>query len=249
MKKNIIFIPGGPGLSADSFKSLEALSNDYKLHFFNPMGTGGGMHFETPTYDNLLTELRSFIQLIPGEIYLCGHSFGGVQAIDLASNGLERVAGIILIGAPVSDETFATFSENVAAATGEKETKFLEDFNAEPTNEKYKEWFNIFKDLYFNPTHADKMVAVINDDRVNVKNYLNGFSGIMGKAPALENLKTKDIKKLFISGELDKIVPPMSADREAKKGGFELQVIPEAGHFVHFERPEMTAELIRNFIQ
>jgi pimeloyl-ACP methyl ester carboxylesterase len=43
-------------------------------------------------------------------------------------------------------------------------------------------------------------------------------------------------------------VPPNSAQYESEMGGFRLEIIKEAGHFVHCEYPEETINIVGNFL-
>ena len=57
-KYNLVFIPGGPGLSSISFTPLEELKEEFGLYFFDPMGTRTPLK-TTPTYEALLSELKN----------------------------------------------------------------------------------------------------------------------------------------------------------------------------------------------
>ena len=68
------------------------------------------------------------------------------------------------------------------------------------------------------------------------------------KEEKLTGLAAVNIPKLFISGAFDKAVPPESAKHEARVGGFDLEIVKSAGHFVHYECPDETMEILGRFL-
>lgn len=244
---NIVFIPGGPGLSSISFNLLEDLKSEFSLYFFDPMGTKCPLK-EVPTYSALLNELKESITNIDNLI-LCGHSFGGIQAIDLASQDLANVKGIIAIGAPVSANAFEIIGKNFSVELNEDQKRLADLLENDPTNETYKEWMIAYKDFYFNPETSSKGIKAIEDDSLCVRSYLEAINESATKEECLKSIKDKNILKLYITGSKEKILPPTSARHEAMLGGFDLEIINHGGHFVHYECPQETMNIIKNYLK
>ncbi|MEE2670310.1 MAG: alpha/beta hydrolase [Bdellovibrionota bacterium] len=245
-KYNLVFIPGGPGLSSISFTPLEELKEEFGLYFFDPMGTRTPLK-TTPTYEALLSELKESITDIENVI-LCGHSFGGIQAIDLASQDIPNIKGVIAIGSPVSSHAFEIIGKNFDVELNEDQKRLADLLANDPTDEIYKEWMIAYKDFYFNPTTSNMGVEAIRQDSLCVRSYKEAISESTTKEDKLRSLKDKSILKLYISGSEEKILPPDSAKHEADLGGFDLEIINNGGHFVHYEYPQETMNIIRNYL-
>jgi pimeloyl-ACP methyl ester carboxylesterase len=245
-KYNIVFIPGGPGLGSVSFDPLEGLKDKFGLYFFDPMGTKTPLQ-TTPTYDALLNELKESIAGIEN-IILCGHSFGGIQAIDIASTDFPNIKGVIAIGSPVSANAFEIVGENFDVELNEEQVRLADLLENSPTDEIYKEWMIAYKDFYFNPKTSDIGVEAIKKDSLCVTSYREAIMESTTKEDKLRALKGKDLLKLYISGSEEKVLPPDSAKHEAELGDFKLEIIKNGGHFVHYECPKETMNIIRNYL-
>jgi pimeloyl-ACP methyl ester carboxylesterase len=243
---NLVFISGGPGLSSISFNGLISLKEKYSLHFIDPMGTNSELK-ETPTYKNLLIEVKESIKHLDNVI-LCGHSFGGIQAVDIASDNLENIKGLIIIGSPMSTNAFSILGQNFEKGITENQNLISDKLENEPTDEIYKEWFYEYRNFYFNPKKADEFISIIMNDSVCVKSYSEAIVESSQKQEKLEKLNNINIPKLFITGSLDQVMPPDSAQHESKLGGLKLKIIKGAGHFVHYECPEEIIKVINNFL-
>lgn len=243
---NLVFIPGGPGLSSLSFVPLMQLKESFNLHFLDPMGTNSELEVE-PTYLNLLNEIEQYIQDF-SNVILCGHSFGGIQAIEIANRGKADILGVVAIGSPVSQNAFDILNKNFDFDLSQNQIDLSKKLQTDPTDEIYKKWYFAFRDFYFNPETADENISVIIDDEVCVKSYSYAIKESSNKENHLKALKTNKILKLYITGELDKVLPPTSANHEAELGGFDLKVIENAGHFSHYEKPEKAIHIILDFL-
>ena len=243
---NLVFIPGGPGLSSASFNQLMPLNEKFSLFYFDPMGTTTELK-QVPNYSNLLGELKNVIKNLDN-VVLCGHSFGGIQAIDILSENLNNIMKLIVLGSPVSENAFTILKENFKTGITEKHNIISDKLTNQPTDEIFKEWFYIYRDFYFNPKKSDELISIITEDAVCVKNYSEAIAESFQKSEKLNEVKNIDIPKLFIAGALDRITPPKSAEYDANKGGFELKIVENAGHFVHYECPKSTIKIINEFL-
>lgn len=243
---NLIFLAGGPGLSSISFKPLTSLNEKYTLHFIDPMGTTCDLE-DKPTYDNLLIEIEEYIKKIEN-VVLCGHSFGGIQAIDIASRNKSNIKGLISIGAPVSKNAFEILRSNFSNGLSEMHKEISEKLSSTPSDDIYKEWFYIYRNFYFNPEYSEKNINVITEDQVCVKSYSTAISESSQKEECLKTLGKLNFPKLLITGDLDQVLPPQSARHEAKIGRLDIKIIKNGGHFVHYECPTETISIIDEFL-
>jgi pimeloyl-ACP methyl ester carboxylesterase len=74
------------------------------------------------------------------------------------------------------------------------------------------------------------------------------------KLSAITTLPASDLKRLpvsvlFITGAEDVFVPPAAAALAKLVPGAKLESVPEAGHSVYFQRPEVFNRLVSNFFE
>lgn len=82
--------------------------------------------------------------------------------------------------------------------------------------------------------------------------YLNACQAMLRLAddPLMPELGGIDCPTLVLAGELDPYCPPRASEMIAGAiPGAELAVVPKAGHCMHWEAPEITNDLIRQFIE
>jgi pimeloyl-ACP methyl ester carboxylesterase len=74
--------------------------------------------------------------------------------------------------------------------------------------------------------------------------------GMMERPDSLPGLRQLRLPTLILHGADDQIIPVSEAEAmQAAIPGARLQVIPNAGHLLNLEQPEMFNHALRNFIQ
>src|SRR5438309_229765 len=82
-----ILIPGGPGLSSLTLRSLDILKKDANLLYIDFPGTNDVPYIKDSSFNELVQTLHETLKdFLPSaaHIYLIGHSFGGFFASALA---------------------------------------------------------------------------------------------------------------------------------------------------------------------
>ncbi len=112
-----VFLPGGPGLSSQTMRSLEELKRSADLVFVDPPGTGGHGPADFTQFrsrDAFWEVLRSIeveLAKLNRPLILVGHSFGGFYAGSIALrdslNGLD-IRGVVFIATALRKNTFNT---------------------------------------------------------------------------------------------------------------------------------------------
>lgn len=107
-KPTFVFLHGGPGWNAFDFEfsTAEALAaRGYGVVVYDQLGSGrsdSGKR-EDYTFERLTDDLRDVIvDLRLGRPVLIGHSFGGTFGLHFLDRYPELVAGMVLVGSPVS---------------------------------------------------------------------------------------------------------------------------------------------------
>ncbi|MCM2349723.1 MAG: alpha/beta hydrolase [Bacteriovoracaceae bacterium] len=244
---NILLIPGGPGLGSDSFEAFSSCFKNINVYFFHPTGTTCEDSTEISSYNDQLLELSKEIKKL-GTVYLCGHSFGGIQAVDIALRLPALIKGVICLASPFSENAFKELSINFNREKTSEQVMMSEIFEKNPTNENYQKWFATYSNIYFSKSKIEAGRKLLLEGRVNVKNYLGATNEASRKAHLLNEIQTSRVKKLFIAGNEDHLLPPHILKSDSDSGSFVFKTIDNAGHFVHFEEPEKTAKIVEDFI-
>ncbi len=244
---NIVMLSGGPGLGPNSFFPLGNLLEAFNVHYFYPMGTDGGILDRTPTYDELLIEIQDELSKLDS-FYLCGHSFGGIQAVELAQRNSNKVLGLICLSTPLSLTSFERLGQNFLNLQLENDKTVDEALSNDPTDENYLKWFEHYARLYFAPSKIQEGIKMLSETHVSVRNFIGARGEAEVRGELVGQLEQFPFKKLMIGGERDSLFDTSCLIQEARRGHCPYQIIKNAGHFVHFDQPELTAQIIMQFI-
>ena len=80
---NLILVPGGPGLSSLTLRSLDILTRSFNLYYVDFPGTNGNPYLGDKKFNELSEELANQISKIDGFKFVLGHSYGGFFAADI----------------------------------------------------------------------------------------------------------------------------------------------------------------------
>lgn len=244
---NLVLVPGGPGLSPLSFEPLLKFLEGMNVYFYYPTGTYEDSDSENVSYteqrDGLLKTISSLTK-----VTLCGHSFGGILAVDAFLKGGANIDGIISVASPFSEVAFQSVAKNFCKHESADQKEKAELFQNDPTDNNYKKWFASCASHYFAHDNAEQGEKMLLSESVSSKAFIEAREEASRKEELLEKLKQKSCKKLFLAGEKDNLLPPEVLRKDSKHGDFEFKMIEGAGHFVHFDCPQVSAEQINNFI-
>jgi len=97
LKPVICFLPGGPGLSSQTLRSMELLKRSFDLAFIDPPGTGSSPGTPAANFNEVVDSLNVAIKNLNREIILVGHSYGGIYAGALALRADFPLIGLRLL--------------------------------------------------------------------------------------------------------------------------------------------------------
>ena len=209
----------------------------------------GSMSSYVEVIKKVLTELNI------DKATLMGHSMGGQIAMLFYLAYPDKVDKLVLIS-PAGFETFSP---------GQKEW-FMDVVTPRAIQLTPVETIvsNVGYNFYDFPADAQFMI----DDRIAMRTA-NGFDAYchqiaksvagMLEEPVFEYLPRIRANTLVIYGRQDNLIPnrflnPGSTEEIAKKGveklnHVQLEMIDKAGHFVHFERPQIVNPMITEFLK
>ena len=230
----IIFIHGSGGNASIWQKIMDIISQKgwgsmaVSLPGHGP-SAGEGMA-SIPEYSEFVNDF--IIKKGYENIFLAGHSLGGGIVLDFALKYPEKLKGIILIGTgarlrvhPQALEMFRQMAE------GEIEPKFepwafAENTPAHILAEGEKEW-------------------MVTNPRVR---YMDLKA--CDQFDLMEEVEKIHLPTLIVVGTKDRLTPVKYAEYLHKKiRGAKLAIIPEAGHMLMLEAPELLALAITNFLE
>jgi pimeloyl-ACP methyl ester carboxylesterase len=178
-----------------------------------------------------------------GPVWLVGFSMGGVIAQRFALDFAELTKGLVLIA---SSSTIGRAGEEFFRDRIERVTngglEILASINAEDARGCFA-------------MGNEQLIAEYQRLRVGavreVEGYLNACRAMLGikDGSLTQNLGAIERPTLVIAGELDPYCPPRASEMIATAiPGAALNVIPNAGHCVHWEASDSVNELIYGFI-
>lgn len=238
----LVLIPGGPGLSSLTLRSLDILCRSFNLLYVDFPGVNDTPYISDQTFDELSRSLQDKLQKINTPIYVLGHSYGGFFAADLSLK--IKLDGIICVATPFSERSLVAATENYAANKSQALSFAEEEWGELQDDKSFAKWVSEYGELYF--TKPEGKYLLLND-KVSARFFLANRSDARQKESILPLLKQDTTKKLFIAGESDGMLPEEILREDADRGGFEFKSVSNASHFVTFDQAEIVAGQIENF--
>jgi pimeloyl-ACP methyl ester carboxylesterase len=229
----LVFIHGASGMASTWKQQLECFSRDRSplavdLPGHGNSGTTAGM---TSIYDyrECIAALAADLQLRP--FVIVGHSMGGAVALDFTLTYPERVRGLVLIGTGARLRVAPERLEHLKQA--------LEGKRPLPADRSA-----------YSPKTPDEVVHAIETEtsrtdagvRYNNMQACDAFD-------VMPQLKNITCPTLAICGLDDVITPPKYAEYfKANIPNCTLELIPDAGHWVHVEQADQVNAAIATFL-
>lgn len=178
--------------------------------------------------------------------HVLGYSMGGRLALYLAVHYPERFGRIVLESASPGLETEAERQARIIA-----DDALAERMLAQPAEEFFREWFSqpLFASMASQPARLERLIArrMDNDPQCLV---LSLKSMGAGAQPSLWNeLPNIESPLLLIAGEKDSKFCTVGREMAQRCPEASLEIVPDAGHNVHFERPREFTELVQEFLR
>jgi pimeloyl-ACP methyl ester carboxylesterase len=238
----LVLIPGGPGLSSLTLRSMDILNRSFNLLYVDFPGVNDNPYGENKTFDELSDALQMELQQISGTKYVLGHSYGGFFAADILLK--NKCDGIVCIATPFSQRSLAGASTNYFEHMTDNLREAEVEWEASQSDQNFAQWVSKYGELYFVKPEGRELVL---NDKVSAKFFLNNQEDALNKELMLPLLKKIQAKKLFIAGAQDKLLPPLLLNEDAVNGGFKFLSVNNASHFVSFDQPEIVSGLIEDF--
>lgn len=242
----IVLLPGGPGLSSLTLRSLDILSRNFNLVYVDIQGTNGTSFETNVSFSQLTTRLADEIETklkIQSEKIIVGHSFGGILAAALAIKLNPK--GLICLATPFGQKTLDAVTEKYKAGLTPNLEEAASIWLKRKTDEAFKKWLSEYGELYFqNPVGKTLLL----NDAVSANYFLANRSDAVGKDSLLDDLADRSFHKLMVVGKNDGLLSTALVEEDAKRGKFKFLTVENANHFLMFDQPKKVASLIEEQI-
>ncbi len=219
-------------------QSMRVVSYDVRGFGTSPVGSANG------TVAQMADDLGQILSAHDtGPAWLIGFSMGGVIAQRFALDFPELVSGLVLIASSctVGRAGQEFFRERMAqVSSGGRET--LAAINKQDARGCFS-----LGDEKLIAEYQELRIAAVRD----VEGYLNAGRAMarLADEPMVQDLGGIDCPTLVIAGETDPYCPPRASEKIAEGiPGSELEIIPQAGHCLHWEASDATNQLIHDFL-
>ncbi|MGK7390728.1 MAG: alpha/beta fold hydrolase [Candidatus Cyclobacteriaceae bacterium M2_1C_046] len=252
----ILFIHGMGSYAPAWYKNVNEIKKSYRCIVVDLIGYGksskGKFAADMSFHANSLFELMDALEV--DQFNIAGHSMGGQIAIHMALKQPEKITSLMLM-APAGIETFTEEEKSVFFAMTPEQVAGVSD-------EQYRN--NLALNFFKMPEDAEFMY----DDRMIIKEdirfldychvVVEGVRGMLNE-PVFERLSEINLPVMVLYGKEDLLIPnrymhpaltTVDVAELAQKQfpSATVKLIDEAGHFVHFEQPEIANTLIKQFL-
>ncbi|MGK5083089.1 alpha/beta hydrolase [Bdellovibrionota bacterium FG-1] len=247
----ICFIPGGPGLSSATLRSMDVLARSFNISYVDTPGSGEQEEAANPTFDSVVSAIEATLMELKGPLILCGHSFGALFCAQLAQRNRLELGGLIAIATPFSAAAYAVAVQQYFKYMTPELSAADVEWERNPSRETLTRLLSSYGLLYFSPATVERGKRLLTADLVSWKTFEQVLPVLSQGAPKIdfvEMLRLLSIPKYFIAGELDLMLPPATLETDARMIGAEFRLVAGAGHFVTFDQPDAVAGLIEELI-
>lgn len=259
----IIFIHGGPGYTHNSFKTLVGLSEKRKVIFYDQLGCGKS---DRPSDYNLWTierhveELKAlFLHLSLAHVYLLGHSWGTIIALEFASKYPDYVNGIVFASPCISVPKWVEDSKRLRKqlpAEIERELKLGEQLG-EYYSAGYIAAANEYAKRFICRLDPKPQVLLDSDAQSGAEVYLamwgpNEFTlkGNLSTYDGTEKLQElHNIPNVFTCGFYDEGTPEACTYYVENTENSSCVVFQESSHFPHVEEKDKYIEFLSSYLE
>jgi len=218
----------------------------FNLSYVDFPGTNDNPYTHDHTFAELSQELKDLVSICSGTRYVLGHSFGGLFAADcLASDVCD---GVVCVATPLSNDSLGVAGKNYGQYESEPLRLAGEEWGKKQDDASFAKWLSEYGPIYFK-NNCDAARNLMLHDKVSAAFFKANRkdaadSKAIDKEALLKKLATSKGAKLFIAGAEDKLLPENVLKLDALRGGFDFISVPDASHFVTFDRPAVVASLI-----
>ncbi len=242
--KTLVILHGLLGSSQNWQRAANLLGEKYRVLAVDQRNHGQSPHMPTHTPADLREDIKNFLeqQNLP-QVYLLGHSMGGMAAMEFAFYFPERLQGLII--EDIAPRAYHSSSTDILTAMAELDLSAIT--SRQQADEQLSRKITSTTVRQFVLTNLTRQENGSFQWRVNLpalQAYEGEITSYQPPSPARFDGET-----LFIGGANSKY--RLDHDHDLLLQHFphsHLEMIPNAGHWIHFEAVEAFVALVQRFV-
>lgn len=232
----IVFCHGAGGNLLSWWQQIPYFSKSYRCVAIDHRGFGRSLDTaDAPGRSMFVEDLRALLDHLGiDSAHLVAQSMGGWTCLGLTVEHPERVKSLVMadtpggVAEPELQQAFAAFREAQAAT---------EEIGVRALGRGFQQR---------NPDLANLYLQISRTNPPRIPFVTEGLAG----GPMASDLANVTTPTLFIVGEEDDVTPPHIIEMAAGYvPGAKLLRVPDAGHSVYFERPDVFNFLVDRFLR
>jgi proline-specific peptidase len=256
----LLTLHGGPGIPSAYLNPLEVLSDERPVIFYDQLGCGKSPA-ETDstdwTLDNFvkrLGQVRAALGL--DEVYLYGHSWGSMMAVEYLLTNPTGVKGVILAGPALNIKLWVADANELLGTLSEARQEIIKTNEEAGTFDapEYQEAVQIFYEKYVacHLPWSEDLVTAFSTMNTELYTYVCGpsefsITGTLKDYDITGRLGEINVPALVVAGEYD-IVSVSSAEYYASLiPDAEVAIVPDAAHISVQDNIDEESQYLREF--
>lgn len=242
MNNTIVFLHGFTGSQDDWSDMRGAIGENYATLALDITGHGKAVSPILADYD-MGTIAETIIKNYPKQFHLVGYSLGGRLALYIATHYPNLIQFLTLISA----------SPGLKTITERDARRQADNALAEKIEANGMEWFaEYWENVSLWDSQSPELKAKLRQNRlrnnpIGLANSLRGMG--TGAMPSLwDKLASLPMPVQLIVGELDTKFVAINKEMADLIPNVELEIIADAGHAVHLEKPDAVNTTLQKFL-
>lgn len=257
----VILLHGGPGYSSFYLRLLDSLGSERPTIRYDQLGGGKSTRISDTalmTIPHFVRELDSVrAALGASQVYLVGHSWGTILAVEYYRAYPDHVAGLVLGSAALDIPAWerharalvATLPDSMQRAIAKAEVK--KNFEAPAYQAALGEFYGRY--VWRQPVQAD-LDSTLQTVNGEIYGYMQGpseftITGTLRQYDATPFLSAIKVPTLYTVGEFDEADTATVQRFASLTPGAQVTIIPGAAHLTTWDNPSATLAAVRNFLR
>lgn len=244
----ILFLHGFLGSGEEWEETVSFLAKDYRCLMVDLPGHGKtaslNRQFDWGMKNAAAVVITLLNELTIEKCFLVGYSMGGRLALYLALHYQQHFSKVVLESASPGLRTTAERQERIF-----RDNRLADQLENGDFEKFLTEWYRqpLFRDLQYHPRFREMFEKRLKNDPAGLAKSLREMG--TGSQPSLwEKLPQNKIPLLLVVGEKDAKFRSIADETATRCPAATVKVIQSCGHNVHFEKPEIIAAEVINFL-
>lgn len=228
----------------DNWNSFaQELKDEFHIFLVDQRNHGRSFHDDEMNYELMAEDLSEFMEEHDiEEAYIMGHSMGGKTAMSFAGQFPEKVKKLIVVD--IAPKEYQPGHEEIFKALRSLPVEEIDQ--RQDAREHLNQYIEDEGVRLFLLKNLKRNKNGNYEWRMNLKGIYQNYENILSALPESIHF---DGPALFISGERSDYI--QNGDKELIRDHFpsaKIEVISDAGHWVHADRQDKLLEVVRSFL-